>query len=273
MKNNTNFVKLAALSSLFIAGTALAQVPDTVRVYNSPPDTVRIKETQVIQQPAPTPPPPPPAPAPVDNDDDRAPLRKTEFGLRYFPTFSRLSFRTYDGQTVQGQVSMTHGYGVMLGHNFNRHVGLILEVNYNQISQRYKDRGLDRVVDIQYLNIPLMLSLNTDKTRIVNWNFHAGPQFGLNVGSSVRTEGGNNADTLKAVIAVKKGDVGLAYGTALEFALNPDHTFRIDVGFRGFFGLVDMSAKQTSNSPDTYNIMVRTARRTYSPFLGITFLF
>jgi hypothetical protein len=256
-----------AVTALF-SSAVLAQVPDTVKIYNAPPDTVVKRE--VIQQPAPV-----VAPAPEQHEEDHydAPLRKTELGIRYYPTFSSLALRTYGGETVQGTLSMSHGWGIMLAHNFNRHVGLQVEVDYNQISQKYRDRNLDRRVDISYLNIPVLLSLNTDKSHWVNWNFVAGPQFAVNLGSKVTTSGSNNTDTLHAVVAVKPGDVGLAYGTGLEFMLNKHHTVRLDLGFRGFYGFVDMRADQTSNSPDTYNIIVKASRKQYAGYLGLTFLF
>lgn len=267
MKKNKTIGTLLAVTALF-SGAALAQVPDTVRIYNAP-DTV-VKERTIIQQTVPA----TPAPAVVAQEEVYdAPLRKTEFGIRYYPTFSSLALRTYGGEVVQGSLSMSHGWGVMLAHNFTRHVGLQLEVNYNEISQKFKDRNLDRTVNVSYLNIPVMLSLNTDKSHWVNWNFVAGPQFGLNIGSDVQTSGGNNSDTLRAVVGVKQGDVGFAYGTGLEFMLNKPHTLRLDLGFRGFYGLVNMDADQSSSNPDTYNIMVRASRKQYAGYLGLTFLF
>lgn len=72
--------------------------------------------------------------------------------------------------------------------------------------------------------------------------------IGLNIGSSLNTTGNANGDTLRATVAVKQGDVGLAYGTGLEFALNKDHAIRLDVGFRGYYGLVNVDAKESANN-------------------------
>lgn len=245
-------------------------------VANAQTDTVRIKEKTIVhdtvvkQQPTPV-----VVPQTVDEqpENKRPDLRKGEFGVRWLPTFSSLALRTYNGDVVDGQLTMSQGYGVMFAHNFSKNVGIQAEVNYNDISQKYKDRGLERQVSVSYLNIPVMLSINTDKTAPVNWNFVAGPQFGLNVGSSVKTTGNTSGDTLRATVGVKQGDVGFAYGTGLEFALNRDHTLRLDLGFRGFYGFVDMSASNTSNNPDTYNILVKASRKTYSGYLGLTWCF
>lgn len=200
-------------------------------------------------------------------------FHNVELGLRYLPTFSSLTVRTYDGNVIQGEATMSHGYGFMLGINFTRMVGIQAEVNYLKISQKYKDRNLDRVVDVNYLNIPVLLSLNTDKSRMVNWNVVVGPQFGINVGAETSSNGSVSTDTIRAIVAVKQGDVGVAYGTGLEFMLNKMRTFRIDLGFRGFYGLVDMNASASNTDPNTYNVLVKASRKTYGAYLGVTFLF
>jgi hypothetical protein len=200
-------------------------------------------------------------------------LRRLELGIRYLPTFSSLALRTYGGETVEGELVMSHGFGVMLGVNLSRHVGLQGEVNYYEVSQKYKDQSLERQVNVSFLNIPVLLSLNTDKSQMLNFKIEAGPQFGLNVGSSVETRGNRNADTLRAVVGVKEGDVGAAYGAGLDIMLNAQRTVRLDLGFRGFYGLVDMNADQSSNNPDTYNVLIKASRKTYSGYAGLTFLF
>lgn len=194
-----------------------------------------------------------------------------EFGIRYMPTFSSLDLKTYNGDVVKGTVNMQHGFGVLLGANVSPHVGFQAEVNYNQVSQKYRDVNLDREVKISYINIPLLLSLNTNKGAPINLNFVAGPQFGINVGSKMTASGDENTTTLQAVVAVKKGDVGLAYGAGLEFALNQEHTCNLDLGYRGFFGLVDMNASSVGN--DSYNVVVKASRKSQGAYVGLGFLF
>jgi hypothetical protein len=278
MKKNNTLKTIVAISALF-TGTAVAQVPDTVRVKQTTTESSTVTTNpQAAPQPVQAAPPPAET-TPVtvveekDTQHENPPLRRGEFGIRYMPTFATLALRTYNNETVQGTLSMSHGWGIMGGFNFSRHVGIVGELSYIEINQKYKDRNLNRTVQISYLNIPVMLSLNTNKEAPVNVNFVVGPQFGLNVGSSVKTEDGRDADSLRATIAVKPGDVGLAYGAGLEFALNKQHTLRLDLGFRGYYGLVDMRANQTNNNPDTYNVLLRASRKTYAGYIGLTFLF
>lgn len=259
----TAIVALTTLLSL----SAVAQVPDTTNV---------IKETQIVHDTV--------VQTKIVHDTvvkqnydepkrEKPPLRHGEIGVRYMPTFSSMSLRTYNGEIVQGDVTLSHGVGAMLGVNFSKNIGLQAEVNYLEITQKYKDRSLDRQVNVSYLNVPVLLSLNTDKSRIVNLNFVAGPQFGFNIGSSVKGYDYGETETVRATFGASGTDIGLAYGTGLEIALNRMHTVRLDLGYRGFYGLVDGNANQTSDNPDTFNIYVKGSRKTHAAYLGLTACF
>lgn len=198
-------------------------------------------------------------------------LRHLEFGIRYMPTFSSIDVHTYDGGVVEGSLTMSHGFGVMTALNLTKHIGVQAEVNYYQLNQKYADRTFNNDLTINYLNIPVLLSLNTNKEARVNFNIVAGPQFGLNVGSKIETSDTNNQDSIKAVVGIRKGDVGVAYGAGLEFALNQSHTFRLDVGYRGFYGLVNMDT--SSPQQGTYNVLVSASRKTYGGYIGLAWMF
>jgi opacity protein-like surface antigen len=202
------------------------------------------------------------------------PLRVFELGFRYMPTFTAINLRQQNGQQVSGSADMNQGFGIMAALNITKHIGIQSELNYLQISQKYADNGLNRELKINYINVPVMLSLNTSKKGALNLNFVAGPQFGINIGSSLKTTG-TQSDTSHAVVAVKKADVGLAYGAGLELALNNNHTFRLDLGYRGFYGLVDMSdnSASTTGTTNSYNVVLKTSRRSNGAYVGLTFLF
>jgi hypothetical protein len=270
MKTNIRIAALVALCA--VSGESIVAQADTVRVQqNTTITTQTINTAPAETTPVTT------VEAKDEDDDERTELRRGEFGLRYMPTFSSLRVRNANNETVSGTLSMSHGWGMMLGFNFSKHVGIQGEVNYNEVNQKYKDQGLNRTVHISYLNIPVMLSLNTDKSAPVNVNFVVGPQFALNVGASVKEEGSVNnnggTETVRATVAARSGDVGAAYGAGLEFMLNDAHTLRLDLGFRGYIGFIDMKADQTSNNPDTYNVLVSASRKTYAGYLGLTFCF
>jgi len=201
---------------------------------------------------------------------DEGYLKVVEFGVRYLPTFTSLDLRTESGGIIKGSATMEHGFGVNLGLNLTSHFDLQGEINYNQVSQKYKDVNVNLEVIIRYLNVPLLLSLNTNKSSRINLNFVAGPQFGFNVGTKMTTSGSGNTGTLNAIVAVKKADVGFAYGAGLEFAINPQQTSRLDIGYRGFYGIVDMNGSADSGS---YNVIVSSARKSQGGYIGFTFLF
>jgi hypothetical protein len=258
--------------TVLMSFAGVAQVPDTVKVIKET-QVVRdtVKETKIVRDTVVK-----YSEAPKSHEEkkaERPPLRRGEFGVRYMPTFSSMSLRTSSGDIIQGDVTMSHGYGLMLAGNFSKNIGLQAELNYLEITQKYKDRNLDRQVDVAYLNVPVLLSVNTDKSRIVNLNFVAGPQFGFNVGSSIKTSGTEETGTVRAVVGASGTDIGLAYGTGLEVALNKLHTVRLDLGYRGFYGLIDGSADQSSSNPDTYNVLVRASRKSHAAYLGLTLCF
>jgi hypothetical protein len=121
------------------------------------------------------------------------------------------------------------------------------------------------------VNIPLMLSLNTGITKPVNLNITAGPQIGISAGSTFTTKGGDATTTFNSV-TIRKGDLGFAYGAGLDVALNTMKTSRFALGFRGVLGLIDIRADNNNQVNSSYYIIDRIQLKTYSIYLGFTFL-
>jgi hypothetical protein len=201
------------------------------------------------------------------------PLHRGEFGIRYMPLFTSLDLYTNNGNSATGVVTMQHGAGAMIGFNFSKNVGLQLEGNYYNASQTIRNQATGQTydVDLGYLNFPVLLVLNTDKRRAINANVHGGPQFGLNVSSNVKTTGSGDYQAVSATIATGNNDIGVAYGAGLEIALNKAHTLRLDLGYRGFYGLVDLGASETNHGDNatTYNIFVKGSRQANGAYLGL----
>jgi hypothetical protein len=256
MKTRTKFGTALVLMAL-VSTTLTAQDDSVVVVQPQPqPQTQVVHDTVVKYEEAPK------------NDFK---LYRGEVGIRYMPTFVSMQFRNVGGDLVQGDVSVSNGVGVMLGMNFSKNVGIQTAVEYLDISQKYKDQGLSRQVDVSYMNIPVLLQLNTNKTKPVNLNFVVGPQFGINIGASTSVSGNGDTETLHATVGAKGTDVGAAYGAGLEIAVDKERRFRIDLGYRGFYGLVDAQANQVA--PDTYNIFVKGSRRTNAAYVGLAWAF
>ncbi len=198
--------------------------------------------------------------------------QKGEFGVRLMPTFSSFDLKSSGGNTISGDVTYGFGAGAFLGFNFSEHVGVQGEIIYNRISQKYTEFDVEREVKLNYVNIPLLLSLNTGKSKSFNFNMVAGPQLGLSVGSKMITTGGDGTVHSQAILAVKKSDVGVAYGAGFDFGVNSAKTVRLGVGFRGVFGLVDISDNSKNVTTDSFYILEKTKVKTYSGYIGLSIL-
>lgn len=200
-----------------------------------------------------------------------AEAQKVELGVRFMPTFSSMEFKTYSGGTIKGKATFSYGAGAFIGFNLTNHFGVQGEVLYSSISQKYTEQDIERKINLKYINVPILLSLNTSKAAKVNLNVVAGPQMGISVGSTVQTTAAEGTSTIEAVLAVKKGDLGVAYGAGLDFGLTS--SVRFSVGFRGVFGLIDISDNSKSITTNSYYILDRTHIKTYSTYLGVSIQF
>jgi len=199
--------------------------------------------------------------------------KRVEVGARFMPTISNFEMRNAQGNAVKGEIAFGYGIGAFLGFNFTPHVGLQGEVIYNSISQRYKEQDAERRVDLRYVSIPLLFSLNTGKMRRVNGNLVVGPQVGISVGGEVKTTGSGSETIARPLVVAKAGDVGIAYGAGVDFGLNPSKTFRLGIGFRGVYGFFDISDNRKEPEADQYLVLDRTHIKTYSAYAGLSFLF
>jgi hypothetical protein len=206
-------------------------------------------------------------------NNNSANAQKGEFGLRFMPTFSELSLNTSDGSSIQGSTTLGFGVGAFAGFNFNPHIGIQLEGIYTSITQKYKELDTERKIKLKYFNIPLLLSLNTNKYKTINFNVVGGPQLGVSVGSSMESSSSDGSAETNAILAVKKGDVGVVFGAGFDFGLNPAKTIRIGLGFRAVRGLFDISDNNATQSTDSYYVLDRTKIKTNAVYIGASILF
>ena len=208
-----------------------------------------------------------------DGTSDSEDLSGPYIGFRYMPMITDLKYNKLPDGAIETDAVVGYGIGGIIGYNFTNHFGLQGEIIYSSLAQKYTTGdGVVREVKLKYINVPLLLSLNTDISKAINLNFVVGPQLGLNVGSEVNSESGNEGtDTVHSVIAVKKGDLGFAYGVGIDFGLA--ETLSLSVGFRGVYGLIDISDRSESFTTDDYYVLDRAHVKTYSGYVGLTFGF
>ena len=95
--------------------------------------------------------------------------QRAEFGLRFMPTYSSTDIQISSGGTVQGNATLGFGAGALIGFNFSDYIGVQGEFIYSSTTQKYKEEDVERKITLKYVNIPLMLSLNTGKTKAFNF--------------------------------------------------------------------------------------------------------
>lgn len=192
-------------------------------------------------------------------------------GFRFMPTFTVLDYAEVDNSTIETTMVLGYGFGGLIGVAVSDHVGIQGEVIYSALAQKYKEGDRTRTIKLNYINIPLLLVLNTGLDKPINLNVAVGPQLGLNVGSSIDgSADGSGTDTVQAVLSVKKGDIGVAYGAGLDFGSG---NMKFCVGFRGVFGLVDISDNSNTRETNEYYVLDKAHVKTYAGYVGITFGF
>jgi hypothetical protein len=202
-------------------------------------------------------------------DRDFAPVY---IGVRFMPTVADFDYQPVDNSTAVASAVVSYGWGGFIGFNLTDNVALQGEVIYSPLAQQYKVADRVNDVRIDYINIPLLLRLNTGISKPVNLNFVFGPQFGMNVGSSVTSSGnGNGTDNVYAQLAVKSGDFGFAYGAGLDFLLG-GYT-HLGLGFRGVYGLIDISDNSHNLDTGEYYVLDKTHVKSYSGYVGLSFGF
>ncbi len=188
-------------------------------------------------------------------------------GVRYMPTFTSLGYSKTDEGEVETTFVLGYGIGGLVGVNFNDHVGLEAEVIYSSLAQKYKTPSkIESEIELTYINVPLLLVLNTGYSKAVNFNVCAGPQVGINTGSKIQSNGTQKGDTVIAVLAVKPADLGIAYGAGLDFG---PPNFKISIGFRGVYGLIDIGDRSSSITTNQYYVLERAHVKTYSGYIGL----
>lgn len=196
-----------------------------------------------------------------------------EFGLRFMPTFTALDLKTSDGGTTRGKVNLGYGIGGLLAFNITEHVGAQFEFIYSSISQKFREKDVDHKITLKYVNIPLLLSLNTGVSKMINLNLVGGPQIGVSAGSKIETTDAGQSTSPNPVLAIKKGDFGLVYGAGVDFGLNSARTVRLGIGYRGVFGLLDISDNSKTQTTNNYYVLDRSHIRTNAIYMGLSVRF
>lgn len=279
-------LKFISTGILFCLANAMVAQIDNITIGDKNLDTASLNQTTLPQQsetaiPQAVTPVLTSASIPVQvtlqtEENNKPAFHRGELGIRYMPTFSVLRFTNSAGDEVKGELVIGNGFGALLAIN-SKHAGLQVEAIYSATAQKFKDNGREHKVNFNYINVPLLFILNTDKSKLFNINLAIGPQLGINVGTTINTTGTanevNGGTTTEPVVSARKSDFGFAYGAGLEFALNPSHTIHFGLGFRGVYGLIDIRDNSKTIATDQYFILARTNMQNYAGYVGLSVLF
>jgi hypothetical protein len=283
MKKLALIIGLCTLSTAFVfsqdAPTKKTTTTTTTTTVEEPTVAPVVVDTPTVATPVivePVPPPPAPvavAVAPVEDPEPERDVKHGYIGGRVLATLSYFRIQNTNGDDISATTDATYGGGGLLGVNFGRNVGMQLEVLYSPIAQKYSDQGISRTVHITYLNIPLLLMLNSDVTKPVNFNICGGPQLGINTGSKVESNHieGSDETQVDAVLKVKASDIGIAFGAGFDF--NIANAITLNIGYRGVYGLLDISDNSGTTTTNQYYILNRSQVQTHSAYAGLNILF
>jgi len=241
---------------LLIAFVARAQDPNTTTNTNTTTTTTTTTTNQGTQQ--------------TGSVGGGSSSPNTYLGFEFLPTFTHFNVAPVEGGVYTTHFVLGYGGGLILGHNFTDHFALQGEVLYNALSQKYTDEAnIERHIDLQYINVPLLMVFNTNSSKAVNLNLAVGPQIGINVGGKIKDSGApSGVDTVGAVLAVKTGDLGIAYGAGLDFGSGP---VVFGIGYRGVLGLIDISDDNQSTTTSQYYVLDRAHVSTYAGYVALKF--
>ncbi len=187
-------------------------------------------------------------------------------------TFSDIDVDGANGSLKTSYV-VGYGGGGFIGYFFSKHTELRLEVLYSSLAQEIVEDDIKRKLKLSYVNIPLLFALHTGYNKPFSFHIAAGPQLGINTGSSLDGDGSSGVDTIQARVDIKPADIGIAYGAGFDFGFGPERLIHLNIGFRGVYGIVDISDNSGTTTTDNYYVFDRAILKTYSGYAGLSVKF
>jgi hypothetical protein len=193
------------------------------------------------------------------------------FGLKFQPFINSLNFKGSDGQNASMEQTVNSGWGASLNYFFSPWIGLHLEVMNMRQKFAFDDGLAKRRIDLNYIQIPLLLSVNTNLEKWVNLNLTAGPYIGLNTNTSINYENQlnevfSNGSAAVPVLIVNPLEVGVAYGAGLDFGFGEGQWLHLNMGYRGTMGLTNIQDQNIVLEGKEYGILAKTARNATAGF-------
>jgi hypothetical protein len=179
-----------------------------------------------------------------------------------------------DSELYTGKTAINGHFGVSGQYGITEKVGIGLNVLYSFQGDKYEWKGEERVKSLQYLKIPLMLTLNLPMGDKMIFVGKIGPQ--LSILSDARLyDGDRKIESSHYKGAFVSTDFGGMISAGIGYKLN-DH-FTLDGAVRGDVGFVDAEdndfTKNIHNPSDLITPSPASSPRsaTYNMTVGLTF--
>ncbi|MBA3900233.1 MAG: outer membrane beta-barrel protein [Bacteroidetes bacterium] len=200
---------------------------------------------------------------------DAANVAGFHFGLRYQPFMSDIEFVGQSNRTVLPYERINQGWGATLNYYLSNWIAIHVEVINQHQRYEFRDSDILRNVKLNYVNIPMMVSANTNYGRSVNLNIAAGPYLGLNTKGQIATNGqAKGFET--PVLLVNPLDFGAAFGGGIDFAFGAHKWLHLNLGYRGTIGLTSITDNNIILDENQYSIIGKNTRnRTNGAYIGL----
>ncbi|HYG50776.1 MAG TPA: porin family protein [Flavobacteriales bacterium] len=209
---------------------------------------------------------------PPAHADINQPYYEWEVGFQVMPTYATVTMGNWDGTSVEDDAIIGLSRAGVAAFTLNPTLAVTAEFVYTTFKMEFNHRGSPKRLNVNYISVPLMAAINTSKMSRINVKLVIGPQFGINAGSSVESANGQEPDSLQSLWRVKQGDMGVAYGAGLEFALNSSRSLRLTTGFRGISGFLNV-ADNSTNMAVFFSRVNKVNVHLYSVYGGLIWLF
>lgn len=192
------------------------------------------------------------------------------YGIRYMPIVAELYTKDDQGRIMNRESVFGHGFAGTCEYSLTEHFGVQGELIFNNLRQKFVYNRNKTEFRMNYINVPMLVTFNTDRTLRFNINFAAGPQIGVNVGSKLIGEQPRYSEIPNPALKVKRLDLGFAYGFGFEI-LNANKNMMFNAGFRGYQGFIDLG--KDNSAPNSFNIIEDTKLKTFAGYFGVTVVF
>jgi len=198
-------------------------------------------------------------------------VRSYELGGKFLPTITDFQMYLSKYQKISSEFMLGYGGGIFFGYNLFPHFGIQVELNYISISKKYSIFPLSRIINLEYISLPILISLHSSKSKLVSFNCVLGTQLGINTSSIIFSSGFDPLQTENPILKLNKIELGLVYGIGIDFGLNKQKTLRIGFGFRCANGLFNMINQNNILENNKFYIIKNTTISTYTGYIGFSF--